>query len=80
MAKRMSTKHSREIKLLVAQAVLKEVATDTYLLYNNLRANDDEKVRQRLKTVRSWVMEGREIMEKICPLNRTCQQSNGWKR
>jgi len=53
-------------KLLAAKAFLKAITTESHPLCEALQTREDESVTQRLKTVRSWVVDAREIVEEVC--------------
>jgi len=53
-------------KLLAAKAFLKAITTQSHPLCEALQRREDESVTQRLKTVRSWVVDAREIVEEVC--------------
>ncbi len=55
-------------KLAAATAFLKAITTPSHPLNLHLRERNDQEVAQRLKTVRSWVIEAREMVENICPM------------
>ena len=53
-------------KILAAQAFLGALTTASHPLHDELKERKDELVNQRLKTVRSWVKDAREIVETVC--------------
>ena len=65
-------------KVLAAQAFLRAAVTSTHPLYDHLRQREDERTMQRLKTVRSWVIYARELIEDITPVENI--QSIEWTR
>ena len=55
-------------RLAAAAAFLKAITTHSHPLGQHLREGKDQEINQRLKTIRSWVIDARDMVESVCPV------------